>query len=104
MKQIILDDSLEAAHLYPFTRTRHTAEIRVGILTIREKWEMMLGERVHIASDRRNDTDENTIIVPANIIPTQALVNEIIASGVVPDKLPADVLQLKHPWQIFQFN
>jgi UDP-N-acetylglucosamine diphosphorylase / glucose-1-phosphate thymidylyltransferase / UDP-N-acetylgalactosamine diphosphorylase / glucosamine-1-phosphate N-acetyltransferase / galactosamine-1-phosphate N-acetyltransferase len=104
MKQIILDDSLEATGLYPFTRTRHVSEIRVGILTIREKWELMLGEHVHISSDKRNSTDADTIIIPANIIPTKKFVQEVLQSGMVPEQLPDDVLVLKHPWQIFQFN
>ena len=104
MKQVILDDSLEAAELYPFTRTRHVAEIRVGILTIREKWELMLGTRVHISSDKRNSTDADTIIVPANIIPTKNFVQDVLQKGAVPEQLPEDVLVLKYPWQIFQFN
>jgi UDP-N-acetylglucosamine diphosphorylase / glucose-1-phosphate thymidylyltransferase / UDP-N-acetylgalactosamine diphosphorylase / glucosamine-1-phosphate N-acetyltransferase / galactosamine-1-phosphate N-acetyltransferase len=104
MKQILLDDSLEAAGLYPFTRTRHAAEIRVGILTIKEKWELMLGERVHLSSGRKNESDANTIIVPANIIPTKEFVKDVLRRGGAPEQLPADMLVLEHPWQIFQFN
>ncbi len=37
-----LDDNF-CAQLYPFTRTRSAADLRCGILTIRERWEKMLG-------------------------------------------------------------
>lgn len=102
MKQLILDDALIAANLYPFTQTRHTAEIRVGILTIREKWELLTGEK--ISSNRQNKADANVIILPANIIPTQELANEVMRTEALPQQLPHDVMVLEHPWQIFQFN
>ena len=43
MKNIILFDSENREHLLPLTYTRPVADIRVGILTIREKWEKWLG-------------------------------------------------------------
>jgi UDP-N-acetylglucosamine diphosphorylase/glucosamine-1-phosphate N-acetyltransferase len=39
---LILFDGQETDHLLPFTFTRPVSEIRVGILTIREKWERLL--------------------------------------------------------------
>ena len=39
----ILFDGSARNQLLPFTYTRPVADIRVGILTIREKWEKMLG-------------------------------------------------------------
>lgn len=106
MKQLILDDALVAAGLYPFTQTRHTSEIRAGILTIREKWELLVGDKAHISTSRGSNanTAENAIIIPANILPTKALADEILLNQVLPAQLPPDVLVLEHPWQIFQFN
>ena len=44
MEQLVLfDDSAIRGSLLPFTFTRPVGEIRVGILTIREKWEKYLG-------------------------------------------------------------
>lgn len=40
----ILYDTDEREKLYPFTLTRPVADCRIGIMTIREKWERMLGE------------------------------------------------------------
>lgn len=42
-RHYILFDTPERDELYPFTHTRPVAEIRTGILTIREKWEKWLG-------------------------------------------------------------
>ena len=42
MNYILFDGSVRN-QLLPFTYTRPVADIRVGILTIREKWEKMLG-------------------------------------------------------------
>ena len=39
----ILFDSDVRNSLLPFTYTRPVADIRIGILTIREKWEKFLG-------------------------------------------------------------
>ncbi len=40
----ILYDTDERKKLYPFTLTRPVADCRIGIMTIREKWERILGE------------------------------------------------------------
>ena len=44
MKQLLFTQSyLEPENLYPFTLTRRVQDMRMGILTIREKWEKALG-------------------------------------------------------------
>lgn len=47
----ILYDHSEWNDLLPLTYTRSVADIRVGILTIREKWEKYLGAKVQIYSN-----------------------------------------------------
>ena len=42
MNYILFDGTVRTA-LLPFTFTRPVADIRIGILTIREKWEKYLG-------------------------------------------------------------
>ena len=103
MKQLILDDTHIAVDLYPFTATRHTADIRVGILTIREKWELLTGSKP-TTSRGRGKNAEDSIIVPANIIPTREFAEQVIAEGNIPDPLPDGTMQLEHPWNIFQLN
>jgi UDP-N-acetylglucosamine diphosphorylase/glucosamine-1-phosphate N-acetyltransferase len=46
--QVILFDDEHYSDLLPFTFTRATADLRVGILTIREKWERWLDAKVHV--------------------------------------------------------
>ncbi len=41
-KIIFTEEYCQPGNLHPFTLTRQVQDIRVGILTIREKWEMML--------------------------------------------------------------
>jgi UDP-N-acetylglucosamine diphosphorylase / glucose-1-phosphate thymidylyltransferase / UDP-N-acetylgalactosamine diphosphorylase / glucosamine-1-phosphate N-acetyltransferase / galactosamine-1-phosphate N-acetyltransferase len=40
---IFTEEFCQPENLYPFTLTRQIQDIRVGILTIREKWEKLLG-------------------------------------------------------------
>lgn len=48
MNFILIDDIAVRNNLLPLTFTRPVADIRVGILTIREKWEKMLGANTSI--------------------------------------------------------
>lgn len=80
--------------LFPFTHTRHVAEIRVGILTIKEKWQK-LGFTVHL---QNTDLPAGSLTVAANIIPFKKNYKQVLEPGL------SDACILKHPWQIFQFN
>jgi hypothetical protein len=42
-KIIFTEEFCQPENLHPFTLTRQMQDIRVGILTIREKWEKVLG-------------------------------------------------------------
>lgn len=100
---IFLEESRTREALFPFTLTRHVADIRIGILTIREKWEMLTGLPVITEPALQNAT---SIIVPANIIPTAISIEQILkaAKNETP-VLENDELRMLHwPWQIFQYN
>ena len=43
MNLVLFDDPATRTNLLPFTHTRPISKIRVGILTIHEKWEKRLG-------------------------------------------------------------
>ncbi len=99
---IYLDESAIKPALYPFTITRHTADIRVGILTIREKWERLTGCKV---STRAADINEHTIVVNAAIIPTSATVQLILAAAKNKEAINNEAIKiLQYPWNIFQYN
>jgi UDP-N-acetylglucosamine diphosphorylase/glucosamine-1-phosphate N-acetyltransferase len=101
---ILLNDSHCRKDLFPFTETRHTADIRIGILSIREKWELLLGEPVTLTATAGEETDG--LSVQANIIPTAANYQDILQAA--RDKktiAPSEEIRiLLYPWHISQFN
>ncbi|MDP3353820.1 MAG: putative sugar nucleotidyl transferase, partial [Flavobacteriaceae bacterium] len=76
----ILFDGPQRNSLLPFTFTRPVADIRVGILTIREKWENYLGyTTTTLTEDYLEDKYpmvemEENIMIDASFIPTDVLV------------------------------
>ena len=84
MLNIILFDAVEVReNLMPMTFTRPVADLRVGILTIREKWERVLdGSYSYLTVDYLqekfpvNEAEEN-LFVAGNICPTTELVAKI---------------------------
>lgn len=97
--RIILEDSSVSHKFRPLTSTRHTALLRVGILTIREKWERLTGAVVAL-----NDAPmEHDVVVPANIIPSQGDHEGIIAAARKEKNFPG-ARTFSHPWQLLSFN
>jgi UDP-N-acetylglucosamine diphosphorylase / glucose-1-phosphate thymidylyltransferase / UDP-N-acetylgalactosamine diphosphorylase / glucosamine-1-phosphate N-acetyltransferase / galactosamine-1-phosphate N-acetyltransferase len=97
---IVLTDKNFRENLFPFTHTRHTANIRIGILTIKEKWELLLKEKVSL------DESKAGIHIPANIIPTNENYKSIITAA---EKniflIETDAVKIiSFPWHIFQLN
>ncbi len=84
MKNIILFDD-NKTDLLPLTFTRPVAEIRIGILTIREKWEKYFSEKISYLTDEylsakfpiRIETDN--ILINATILPSQLLFDAILS-------------------------
>ncbi|MFW5663474.1 MAG: GlmU family protein [bacterium] len=70
-------------HLLPFTFTRPIADIRLGILTIREKWEKMLNAKTStLTEDYLNNKyplvkKADNILINSSILPNANLINEI---------------------------
>jgi UDP-N-acetylglucosamine diphosphorylase/glucosamine-1-phosphate N-acetyltransferase len=106
MHILALEDVSCTNDLLPFTATRSVLDIRMGILTFREKWERLLGP-------------DNTVLVqdsvapalPANILPTRALaarVQEEMQRGPLNptsiDRIITHGRLIRYPWHIFQHN
>lgn len=76
----ILFDGPHRNALLPFTFTRPVADIRVGILTIREKWEKQLGSTItSITEDYLSEKwpmveMENNVMINASFLPNEILV------------------------------
>ncbi len=81
-KIIFTEEFCQPENLHPFTLTRQIQDIRVGILTIREKWEKMLGlpsfdkkEDDYKDLDRSVNLDEavgnaTCFLIHGNVLPT----------------------------------
>ena len=79
----ILFDSDVRNTLLPFTYTRPVADIRIGILTIREKWEKHLGLTTTTITEEYLEEKypmvemEENILINASFCPTEDLVEQV---------------------------
>lgn len=79
----ILFDGEHRDALLPFTYTRPVADIRIGILTIREKWELYLGvTTTTVTEDYLSDKYpmvemEQNVMINASYLPSKVLVTQI---------------------------
>ncbi|MEO6490413.1 MAG: putative sugar nucleotidyl transferase [Ferruginibacter sp.] len=92
---IILEDSHCRDQLFPFTYTRHIADIRIGILTIRQKWERLTGQPI---SAKIGGSTSKELIINANIIPSLDNFKSILSND------PQQFKGFEYPWQLFQLN
>ncbi|WP_394971383.1 GlmU family protein [uncultured Croceitalea sp.] len=81
----ILSDGDYREHLLPFTYTRPVADIRIGILTIRDKWERFLECKTssltkdYLSKKYPLKIEEKNIVIHASYIPTLAFVKAVKA-------------------------
>ena len=83
---ILFDDNEVRKHLMPFTYTRPTALLRVGITTISEKWQALLGEATYSYLTVRylkkkfplHARRSSNLMVAGHVIPTPALAKQVL--------------------------
>ena len=84
-RSFILFDDHHRDHLLPLTFTRPVAELRIGILTIKEKWEKWTGKEFswHTQDYLRLKypiyTAKDNIVINSAITPNRLLIEEIMA-------------------------
>jgi UDP-N-acetylglucosamine diphosphorylase/glucosamine-1-phosphate N-acetyltransferase len=124
----LVDQEETWSGLFPFTYTRPVAEIRCGILTLREKWELWLGDKAThdtraYLQDKYGSSKKNTLRIGGNVLPNEQLVKRIMglrendslyldgllvaSTGTGKNKkvLPAgSATRLLHCWDIFRHN
>ena len=84
---ILFDDNEVRKHLMPFTYTRPTALLRVGITTISEKWQAMLGEATYSYLTARylkkkfplHVRRTTNLMVAGHVIPTPELAEQVLS-------------------------
>jgi UDP-N-acetylglucosamine diphosphorylase/glucosamine-1-phosphate N-acetyltransferase len=70
-------------HLLPFTFTRPIADIRLGILTIREKWERMLNSKTSTLTEGYLNIkfpvvkEKDNILINSSILPNETIISEL---------------------------
>jgi NDP-sugar pyrophosphorylase family protein len=81
----ILFDSFRRTNLLPLTYLRPVADIRIGILTIREKWEFLLKEKTSTLTEgylRKKYPiieKEDNLMINGSVLPNKELVKEVLA-------------------------
>lgn len=85
---LILFDSDARNHLLPLTATRPMAELRLGAVTLREKWERALGvsdasyvTREHLQQKYPVRIEEDNLMINAGVLPNPELVRQIRGLG-----------------------
>ena len=82
MNYILFDGSVRKS-LLPFTYTRPVADIRIGILSIREKWEKYLGFTTTTITEEYLEAKypmvelEENVLINASFLPTKSLVEQV---------------------------
>jgi UDP-N-acetylglucosamine diphosphorylase/glucosamine-1-phosphate N-acetyltransferase len=80
----ILFDNFRRSNLFPLTYLRPVADIRIGILTIREKWEKYLGQQTSTLTEGYLRVkypivrEDDNIMVNGSVCPDKTLVNEVL--------------------------
>ena len=83
MNYILFDDAITRLNLLPLTFTRPTADLRVGITTIREKWDSLLNTQTSTLTEKYLEKKfptikkTNNILIDGSVIPNAELVANI---------------------------
>jgi UDP-N-acetylglucosamine diphosphorylase/glucosamine-1-phosphate N-acetyltransferase len=124
---VLYDEQEHWKNLLPLTFTRSIAECRVGILTIKEKWEHCLNQKIQIeycVDYLQQSITAESLRVVSNVLPNTALTKAIKAlkenqiliyqnreigsnnKSEQPEKIEflEELKFIDYPWQIFLFN
>ena len=87
MNVILFDQEQSWKNLLPLTYTRPVSEIRIGILTIKEKWDLELNTvSSYLTKSYLNHKfpvkeETNSLFINASLCPNTSLINEIKKLG-----------------------
>ncbi len=101
----ILFDGTVRDELLPFTFTRPVADIRIGMSTIREKWEYFLGQNTssltldYLRRKFPPETQKKNILINASILPDKALVDRIMNLEEKQELIHGDVLIARYAFE-----
>lgn len=81
---IVLFDTEERKSLYPLTTARSVADIRIGILTRKEWWEVVSNQKVYVSTEKylqplyAKIPDGNHLYIRSNILPEGNLLKKLL--------------------------
>jgi UDP-N-acetylglucosamine diphosphorylase / glucose-1-phosphate thymidylyltransferase / UDP-N-acetylgalactosamine diphosphorylase / glucosamine-1-phosphate N-acetyltransferase / galactosamine-1-phosphate N-acetyltransferase len=109
---IVLNDTLVGADLYPFGLINALSNIRVGILSIKERWQLITGAIVFDNIEtflQTNTIEQADIIINANIIITKQWWQQnktavLLQKNITNIDDSPFIKTITYPWQIFQYN
>lgn len=131
MNVVLFDDPAVRTNLLPFTFTRPVGEIRIGILTIAQKWEHDLRQPVSLKTESYLQVkysfahEPDSLFIEASICPDKTLANAVMNlqpgeglqhnnvivayRGSSPESVTFKnyneaLVRIDQPWKIFQFN
>jgi UDP-N-acetylglucosamine diphosphorylase/glucosamine-1-phosphate N-acetyltransferase len=103
---LLFEDTFCTGDLLPFTAVRSVLDLRMGILTFREKWERLLG----VGAFSMGPLSSGPALA-ANLLPTRALaamIHEEAGRGPLTqasvDRLIVHGRLIRYPWHLFQHN
>ena len=79
----VLLENESQLNLLPFTLTRSAADLRIGIMTIREKWEKMLKTETstltegYLARKFPIRKEEENVLINGSICPTEEIITAV---------------------------
>ena len=102
---ILLDDIPYNESLFPFGALKSMVHIRIGILSILEKWQRIFQGEIFLSSQIQEEKSAKSpfVKIPANIIPSANYFKHL-DSGNIRVPATADCKELRYPWQIFEYN
>lgn len=83
MNYILVDNKTTLADFYPLTLTRPVGDLRIGILTLKEKWQKRLNDKVsflcedYLRKKFPSDIENDNIAISSNVLPFSQLVEAI---------------------------
>lgn len=82
--QIVLFDNINRKQLYPFTTVRAVADLKMGLFSFKERWELYLNEEVEILTEDYiqplyNELPKgDLLLIDASVLPTTNLAKAIL--------------------------